>query len=406
MSRTEYLAEALAALEAAGRRRGRRELETTQGAHIRLDGRDVVNFSSNDYLGLAAHPVVRAAASAAAERWGAGAGSSRLVVGNTGAHAALEAALAAWGRRAAIGFNSGYAANTGILGTLVGDGDAIFSDALNHASLIDGCRLTRAAVKIYRHLDLDHLEQQLRATPARRRVIVTESVFSMDGDCTDLAAVARIADAADALLFVDEAHAIGIAGPEGRGVAAAQGVTPDLLVGTIGKALGVYGAFAWTEPAVAEWLWNRARPLVFTTGLPPMVVAAATAAVEIVRSAEGDRLRAALQARVGEALAGIAVLGLRASANVAPESAIVPVVVGDDRRVMECTQRMLARGVFVQGIRPPTVPEGTARLRITLSAAHSREDVGRLLEGLGDLVRDGLISPPAPVPVPRGTQTR
>src|SRR5262245_20978834 len=153
MSRTEYLAEALAALDAAGRRRGRRELETAQSAHVRLDGRDVVNFSSNDYLGLAAHPAVRAAASAAVERWGAGAGSSRLVVGNSGAHAALEAALAAWGGRAALGFNSGYAANTGILGTLVGDGDAVFSDALNHASLIDGCRLTRAAVKIYRHLD-------------------------------------------------------------------------------------------------------------------------------------------------------------------------------------------------------------------------------------------------------------
>ena len=394
VTKTQYLVDALAALEAAGRRRGRRVLEGPQGAHVVLDGRPVVSFSSNDYLGLAAHPALRAAAHAAIDRWGVGAGSSRLVVGNSEAHVALEVALAAWGGRSAAIFNSGYAANTGILASMVGPGDVVFSDALNHASLIDGCRLSKATVVVYRHGDVGHLGALLRSTPARRRVVATESVFSMDGDCVDLGAIAAVADAHDALLVVDEAHAVGVLGDAGRGAAA--GVGADVVVGTLGKALGSYGAFAWVDDGVSEWLWNRVRSLVFTTGLPPMVVAASAAAVEIVASAEGARLREQVAARVRTLVEGVAKLGLAVRAD----AAIVPLLVGDDRRVMECTARLLARGVFVQGIRPPTVPEGTARLRIALCATHTDEDVDQLLAGIAALVDDGLILPT------RGNETR
>jgi 8-amino-7-oxononanoate synthase len=386
VAKTDYLADALAALEQAGRRRGRRVLGGPQGAHVVVDGRDVVSFSSNDYLGLAAHPALREAAHQAIDRWGVGAGASRLVVGNSGAHVALEEALAAWGGRAAALFNSGYAANTGILATMVGPGDAVFSDELNHASLIDGCRLTKASVVVYRHGDAADLARKLEATAARRRVVATESVFSMDGDCVDLRAIAAVADAHGAMLVVDEAHAVGVLGD--RGVGAAADIGADVVVGTLGKALGSYGAFVWVEPAVAEWLWNRVRSLVFTTGLPPMVVAASTAAVALVASDEGARLRAVLATRVAMLVDGLRARGIPVRAD----GGIVPLVVGDDHAVMECTALLLDRGVFVQGIRPPTVPEGTARLRVAVSAAHSEEDVGRLLEGIGALLERGLLS--------------
>jgi 8-amino-7-oxononanoate synthase len=388
VTKTYFLAAALAALEQAGRRRGRRVLQSPQGAHVVVDGRPVVSFSSNDYLGLAAHPALREAAHAAIDRWGVGAGASRLVVGHSEAHEELEGALEAWGGRRAVLFNSGFAANTGIPATLVGPGDVVFSDELNHASLIDGCRLSRAAVHVYRHGDAADLGAAMRRVDARRRLVMTESVFSMDGDCVDLAAIGAVAAEHEALFLVDEAHAVGVLGSRGVGAVAATGVSADVVVGTMGKALGGYGAFAWVDATVAEWLWNRVRSLVFTTGLPPMVAAASVAAIGVVASDEGERLRAALRARVSTVIAGLAAAGLRARAD----AGVLVVVVGDDRRAMECTARLLEGGVFVQGIRPPTVREGTARLRIALSAAHSEDDVGRLLEGIGALVRDGLIA--------------
>jgi 8-amino-7-oxononanoate synthase len=388
VAKTDYLAAALAALEQAGRRRGRRVLQSPQGAHVVVDGRPVVSFSSNNYLGLAAHPALRAAAHAAIDRWGVGAGASRLVVGHSEAHEELEGVLEAWGGRRAVLFNSGFAANTGIPATLVGPGDVVFSDELNHASLIDGCRLSRAAVHVYRHGDAEDLRSAMQRVDARRRLVMTESVFSMDGDCVDLTAIAAVAAEHEAILLVDEAHAVGVVGPAGVGAVAAAGVAADVVVGTMGKALGGYGAFAWVEPTMAEWLWNRVRSLVFTTGLPPMVAAASVAAIGVVASDEGARLRAQLSARVAMLVAGLGELGLRARAD----AGVLVVVVGDDRRAMECTARLLDGGVFVQGIRPPTVAEGTARLRIAVSAAHTEDDVGRLLEGIGALVRDGLIS--------------
>jgi 8-amino-7-oxononanoate synthase len=353
-------------LDEVGRLRTPRVVDGALGARIVLDGRSVLNLASNDYLGLAGD----ARLAVAAARAGAGAGASRLIVGNHREHVALEAAIADWLRvGAARVFNSGYAANVGAITALVGSSDVVFSDELNHASIIDGCRLSRAQVVVFPHRDLGALERALAATPGRRRLVVSETLFSMDGDLADVGALSELCARHDAALMLDEAHAVGARGPEGRGVAAAAGVVPDLLVGTCGKALGVFGAFVATTPAISELLWNRARPFVFSTALPPMVCAAVAAAIEIVRGAEGDQRRrlVANHARVAR--------GSIAGTRGAVDSAIVPVVIGDDREVMRITERLLEAGVFVQGIRPPTIPEGTARLRVGLSAALSHEDV-------------------------------
>ncbi|MCE9577850.1 MAG: 8-amino-7-oxononanoate synthase [Deltaproteobacteria bacterium] len=350
--------EQLAALEASGRLRGRRQLESPQGVHVTLDGRAVVNFSSNDYLGLANHPALRAAAHEAIDRWGVGAGSSRLVVGNTAVHDELEAEVASWLRRpAARLFGSGFAANTGVIPALVGAGDEVFSDELNHASIIDGCRLSRARVRVFGHRDVAHLEELLREPHTGRRLVVTESLFSMDGDRGDLEAITRLAHAHDALVLVDDAHAVGAFGAEGVGFA---GADVDLVVGTFGKALGGYGAFIAGRRDAIDLMWNRARSLVFSTGLPPVVCAAAIAAIRLCRSSEGDAMRARLLQRVSE---------------MGSDSQIAPVIAGDDRVVMRWTARLLEAGYFAQGIRPPTVPAGTARLRVSLSAAHSADDI-------------------------------
>jgi 8-amino-7-oxononanoate synthase len=380
--RDDLGADELAELERLGRRRGRRVLESPQGARVRLDGREVVNFSSNDYLGLASHPALRAAAHAAIDRWGVGAGASRLIVGNSEAHEQLEADVRAWLRRpAARIFGSGYAANTGVIATLAGRDDVIFSDELNHASIIDGCRLSRARVRVFRHRDLGHLEAALREERGRRRFVVSETLFSMDGDVADVDGLVALARAHDAIAIVDDAHAIGAWGDGGRGLA---GPGPDVVVGTFGKALGVGGAFAAATEAVAELLWNRARSLVFSTAIPPMVAAAASAAVAWVQSADGDAARQSLQDRIAEAKLG--------------SRQIAAVVIGDDVRAMECTRRLLEDGLFVQGIRPPTVPEGTARLRVSMTAAHVPEDIARLRGALHRLETDGLV--------PRGTGAR
>jgi 8-amino-7-oxononanoate synthase len=268
-------------------------------------------------------------------------------------------------------FNSGYAANTGVIATLARQGDIVFSDELNHASIIDGCRLTKAQVVVYPHDNLPALERALASHRGRRRLLVSESLFSMDGDIADVGALSWIAKRHDAALILDEAHACGALGPEGRGIAASVGVVPDVLVGTFGKALGSFGAFVATTKAISDLLWNRARPFVFSTGLPPSVSAATRAAIEIVRSTEGDERRATLASHARAFRAIVPHTGG------APESAIAPVVVGNDRRAMQITQQLLEDRVFVQGIRPPTVPVGTARLRVSLSAGHDRSHVDK-----------------------------
>jgi len=366
----------LAAIEEQHRLRTPRVVDSAQGPRITLDGVEVLNFGSNDYLSLANDPRLIRAAVAAVEESGVGAGASRLIVGNHREHAALEISIADWLRvPASRFFNTGYAANVSVLTTLCGPTTGLFSDELNHASIIDGCRLSRAELHVFPHGNLAALEERLRAfraTSNARAVIVSETLFSMDGDVADVRALAELARRHDAVLVLDEAHAIGAWGPEGRGIAASVGVAPDVLIGTCGKALGSFGAFAATSKAIAELLWNKARPLVFSTGLPPMVVAATRAAIDVVRSSEGDerRRRLASHARVLRSL----VSGLAG----ATESAIAALIVGDDRRAMELSSLLLEARVLAQGIRPPTVAEGTARLRISLASGHSSEEVERL----------------------------
>jgi 8-amino-7-oxononanoate synthase len=344
-----------------------------------------VNFASNDYLGLAGDPRLVRATATALEESGTGTGASRLIVGNHREHARLEEAVAAWLRCTGVRlFNTGYAANVGVLATLLRAGDVVFSDQLNHASIIDGCRLSRAEIAVFSHGDYRALEAALKARTGRRRLVVTESLFSMDGDLADIEAIGELCKRHDAAFMLDEAHAIGALGPEGRGLAAELGaaaVRPDIVVGTFGKALGSFGAFAATTRAVADLLWNRARTQVFSTGQPPGIAAASRAALEIVRSSEGDERRRKLAGHATRLRALV-----RRAAG-APISAIVPILVGDDRAVMSCTDELLAHGLFVQGIRPPTVPSGTARLRVGLSASHTSQQLEMLAHHLDDALR-------------------
>jgi 8-amino-7-oxononanoate synthase len=368
-------------LEARHRIRMPRVVDGPHGPRITLDGAFVINAASNDYLSLAGDRRIARAASSALDEYGMGAGASRLINGTHRRHVALEQALADWLRCAGVRlFNSGYAANVGVLTSLLRAGDVVFSDELNHASIIDGCRLSRAHIVVFPHRDLAALERSLASTTGRRRVVVSETLFSMDGDIADVEALGGLCERHDAALILDEAHAIGVWGPEGRGVAAAADVTPDVLIATCGKALGVFGAFAATSAAIAQLLYNRARPLVFSTALPPSVPAAVQAAVEIVRGTEGDTRRRNLVAnatRLRELVGRVSEHMRATSGALGGElwSAIAPLIVGDDRRVMSMSASLIEQRVFVQGIRPPTVPEGTARLRISLAAGHTAADI-------------------------------
>ncbi len=358
----------------AGVQRALRTVDGPQDARVVIDGRSVLSLCSNNYLGLANHPAVIEAAVTAAREVGIGAGASRLISGSMRPHEALEAKLAAWKRTdAALLFTSGYHANLGTIGSLVGPGDAVFSDALNHASVIDGCKLSRATVSVYAHGDVTDLERQLRRTAARRRLIVTESIFSMDGDAAPLAAIAALAERYDALLMVDEAHGAGMLGPHRAGLVDALDLQSRVTVqmGTLGKALGAFGAYVAGSHALIDFLVNRARPFIFTTALPPPVVAAAAAALDIVER-EPQRtaavLRNARRLRAGLYDLGFDVIG-------APDAHIVPIVIGDSRRTMALSAALLDASVFAHGIRPPTVPDGTARIRATVMATHTDADI-------------------------------
>lgn len=371
--------EDLEALSERGLRRYLEPLDSPQGPVVRVGGETLVNFSSNDYLGLAASPTVRGAALAAVERYGVGTGASRLVVGDTAAHHRLETRLAAFERAEAVRlFNSGYAANTGIIPALVGPGDAVFSDALNHASLVDGCRLSRARVCVYPHADVEALTRALAETPARRKLVVTDTVFSMDGDVAPLRDLVAACRAHGAALMVDEAHATGVLGARGAGLCDELGLEAqvDLRMGTLSKALGVMGAYVATSRAVADLLVSRARPFVFSTALPAHLCAAAEAAVDAV---EGDPdLRERLWRNIRRFAEGLRGLGLRAE----PRSAVFPIILGEPERALDAARRLREAGVLVKAIRPPTVPEGTSRLRFCLSASHTVGHVDLALEAL------------------------
>ena len=385
MTDRAWIAEELKALDAKNLRRHLRRLGSAQGPEIILNCKRVLNFCSNDYLGLAGHPAVLAAAQKAVRDWGAGAGASRLIVGNLEIFAALEAALARLkGYPAALLLGSGYQANLGLIPALAGRGDAVFSDRLNHASLIDGCRLSRAEVKIFEHLDLNRLEEQLKpAGNFRRRLIVVESLFSMDGDVFPLPDLCRLAKQYDAMTYVDEAHATGTLGPTGRGGLEHFGMEAevDVLMGTLGKALGSFGAFVCGSRELMDYFVNRARSFIFATGLPPAAVGAALEAVRMLETQ--PRLHEALLQNLRFLRDGFKKSGLPLPKEAVP---IFPVVIGDAKKTLAAADRLLAAGIFVQAIRPPTVPEGTSRLRITVRADHSAAHLEKLLAGLPSAV--------------------
>ncbi len=349
---------------------------------------EVVSFASNDYLGLSTHPAVVAAAHGALDRWGAGSGASRLITGSRPVHADLEAALARWKEcERAVLLPTGFAANLAVLEVFAAEGAHLFSDELNHASIIDGCRSARAGVTVYRHGDLDQLDDQLGRSPGRP-VVVTDTVFSMDGDAADLAGLVEVAGRHGALLVLDEAHAV--LGPElpvGAAPGAAGGV--DVLrVGTLSKTLGALGGFVAGPARFIELLENRARPYIFTTAPTPADAAAGLASLEVVRSAEGDELRSRLRGHVARVSAALG--------RDPHPSPIVPVVIGEEATAVAASAGLLERGLWVPAIRPPTVAPGTSRLRITLSAAHTDEQVDRLVAALAGLDLSGPgTEPPA-----------
>ena len=385
MPRPADLAAGLAALDATSRRRRRPLVTTPQGPHLTVDGRDYLAFASNDYLGLASHPALVAALQEGAARFGAGAGASHLVSGHLAPHDAAETALAAFlGREAALLFSSGYQANVGVIGALVGRGDAVFADRLAHASLLDGCLLSRAEFQRFRHNDLADLERRLAASTAPAKLIAVDAVYSMDGDEAPLAALLALAERFDAWLYVDDAHGFGVLGPQGRGTLATHGVAPHprlVQLATFGKAAGLAGAAVAADAQVIDWLVNTARTAIFTTAMPPALAHALTAMLALVEPADAARDR--LAGHVATLRADCAAAGLQLLPS---RTAIQPVLIGSDADAVAASLALREAGLWVPAIRPPTVPPGTARLRVSLSAAHTETDVAQLAAQLSQIM--------------------
>jgi 8-amino-7-oxononanoate synthase len=380
----EALEHALAARREAGLHRTRRTIDTAPGPRIVVDGREMLAFASNDYLGLANDPALVAAARAGALRWGTGAGASHLVCGHLTPHAQAEAALAGFVRPCAgaqgLLFSTGYHANLAIVTALAGRGDAVFLDRLDHACLYDGAFLSRAEVIRYPHGDVAALAGRLAASTAQRKLIATDAVFSMDGDLAPLPALLELARAHDAWLVVDDAHGFGVLG-EGRGSVAHFGLADERIVymGTLGKAAGVAGAFVAAHPAVIGTLVQAGRSYIYTTAQPAMLACATLAALAAIR--DGHALRARLARTIGRFRTGAAALPWTLLPSTTP---IQPLVLGEAAAAVALSQALWDRGIFVPAIRPPTVPQGTARLRVSFSAAHTDEDVDALLAALAD----------------------
>jgi 8-amino-7-oxononanoate synthase len=384
------VSERLEDLRERGLYRRLRLIEGPQGPSVTVDGQPVLLLCSNNYLGLADRHEVREAAAEAAMRWGAGAGASRLISGNMEPHRALESRLAAFkGYESALLFGSGYLANTGAVAALAGEGEVVFSDELNHASIVDGCRLSRANTFVYRHADTEHLAWGLRQAGERAALVVTDGVFSMDGDVAPLPELLELARRHGARLMVDEAHATGAVGPGGRGSVSAAGLSGevDVVVGTLGKALGSYGAYACASDEVVRFLLNTARPFIFSTAPPPPAVGAALAALEVLESE--PELVARLQENAETLRSALAAEGLGVGRSA---TQVVPVQVGDAELTMALCERALKRGVFAQGIRPPTVPEGSSRLRFTAMATHGASELAGAAREVAAAARDvGLL---------------
>lgn len=378
----QWAQEELRAIAERGLLRGVESLGGRQGARVRIDGVSLINFTSNDYLGLSGDERLVRAAKEALDVHGTGGGASRLLAGGTTLHDVFEREVADWMEaESAVLFNTGVAANTGVLPALAGASDEIFSDALNHASIVDGCRLSRAKVSVYPHVDVDALAALLRGSTARRKVVVTDSLFSMDGDVAPLRDIVELCERFDAALVVDEAHAVGV---HGAGVCASLGLQArvDVRVGTLGKALGSSGAFAVGAKELTSLFINRSRSLIFSTALAAVAVASALEALRIIRAS--DALRRRLDANMTRFAEGLRSLGFEADAA----SPIFPVILGEPERAVRASAFLRARGVLVKPIRPPTVPVGTSRLRFTVTAAHESEDIDCAIEALAGLQKE------------------
>jgi len=377
------LVDELKNLEASGLLRRRRVLENPQGARIAVDGREYLSFCSNDYLGLASHPALIEAAQSAAARYGVGAGASHLVSGHSVLHHALESELAAFtGLPSALLFSTGYMANLGIVTALAGRDDEVFADKLNHASLNDAVLLSRAKFTRYPHLDLSVLEKRLAASGAKRKLVVTDAVFSMDGDMAPVPELLALCERHDALLVLDDAHGFGVLGAGGRGILEHFGIASEHIVymATLGKAAGVFGAFVAGPVELVDYLVQRARTYVYTTATPPLISAALSASLRLI---EGEAWR---RERLRELIAGLRHgLKLRRWRLMESATPIQPVIIGANRETLAVSEALRERGIWVPAIRPPTVPKGEARLRVSLSAAHSLEDVAQLTAALNEL---------------------
>jgi 8-amino-7-oxononanoate synthase len=392
-------------LERLGRSRRTRMVSGPQGPRVLLDGKPVLLLCSNNYLGLADHPRVREAAADAAMRWGVGTGASRLVSGTMTIHRRLEQRLAAFeGAEECVLFGSGYLANAGAIGALAGRGDTIFSDELNHASIVDGCRLSRAEVVVYKHCDVDDLERALRRRhggSSGQQLIVTDSVFSMDGDLAPLAEIVTLAKTYGARTIVDEAHALGAIGPGGRGAIAQAGLAGevDIAIGTLGKALGSYGAYACANEETIRYLINTARPLIFSTAPPPPAVAGALAALELLEEGPHRVQQLRSNARALRGALTAAGIGAEDAEDAETEMHIVPLIVGEERAAMGLCEAALERGIFAQAIRPPTVAPGTSRLRLAVMATHTTDQLREAASVIAAAARDqglDLVSAPSP----------
>ena len=395
----------LAELDTAHLRRQRRVVTPGSGARLNVDGQAMLAFCSNDYLGLATHPALVQAACDGARAYGVGSGGSPLVSGHSAANASLEQALAAFvGLERALYFYAGYATNIGIIPALVGAGDAVFSDALNHACLIDGARLSRARIHRYAHADLAALDSQLSQSSAPGKLVITDAVFSMDGDSADIAGLLALCERHDALLLLDDAHGFGVLGPQGRGSLAAAGLHAAqasrrvLYMATLGKAAGVAGAFVAGPEVLVEWLLQKTRSYIFATAAPALLATTLRASLELIEHENWRRIH--LQALIARLRSGLSA-GLQGSGWQLSDSktAIQPLLIGRNDVALAAMEGLRRRGIWVPAIRPPTVPEGTARLRIALSAAHTEDDVDLLIDALTTLASaacrhrpDGLFS--------------
>jgi len=392
MGKIDFVEKELQFLKEEGRYRQIRWIEESPSPWVRMNGERVLLLCSNNYLGLANDPRLKEGALRAIEEWGCGSGGSRSISGSLAIHRLLEERLACFhGCEAALLFNSGYSANLSILTSLMGEGDVIFSDEFNHASIVDGCRLSKASIQIYHHLDVNHLEVLLEENRERRKkMIVTDGIFSMDGDVAPLSDIVQLAKRYESLTMVDEAHAIGVFGSNGRGVLEHFQLSHevDIHMGTFGKALGSFGAYVAGRRSLIDYLVNKGRVFLYTTALPPSVSASILASLEILDREPERRVR--LWENVNYLRKGLNQLGFDTMQS---QAHIIPLLIGELKLTMEMDRRLFERRIFVQGIRPPTVPEGKCRLRVTVMATHTREDLNFALEKFERVGKElGLIS--------------